>query len=45
MTVEQATIKQSSLSVISLNKHISMAMKEYRNNGREVLFTVHDEML
>jgi hypothetical protein len=29
----------------SANKHVSMAMKEEGNNGRDVFYIVHDDVL
>jgi hypothetical protein len=29
----------------SANTHVSTTTREYRNNGREVFYMVHDEML
>jgi hypothetical protein len=45
LTTKKATIQQPLQSNSSANKHVSMAMKEYSNNGRDVFYMVHAEML
>jgi hypothetical protein len=43
--MKQATIHQQLLSNGSTNKHVSMGMTEHSNNGREVFYTIHAEVL
>jgi hypothetical protein len=45
MTTKQATTQQPLLSNGSANKHVSMAMREYSNNGRDVFYAVGVEVL
>jgi hypothetical protein len=45
MTTKQAIIKQPLLSNGSANKHVSTAMREHRNKGRDVFYTVCAEVL
>jgi hypothetical protein len=45
MIVKQAAVQQPLLSNGSANKHVSTAMKEHSNNGREVFYMVYVEKL
>jgi hypothetical protein len=43
--MEQATVQQPLLINSSANKHVSMAMSEHSNNGRDIFYAVYAGML
>jgi hypothetical protein len=45
VSAKQAPIQQSLLSNGSMNKHVSMAIGESKNNGREIVYIINDERL